>query len=132
MRNKLLLSAGLMTSLCTMTVFAEPPVQPGDTLESLSQVKVMTTVNGQQGSLDDLVNSGKVQVMSNQTPPPAAPVNPAPPQDMQATAPTQADLPEQQPAAAPNQGAIDPNVPAQAMPTPMDSSSDQPMPMPAQ
>lgn len=32
------------------TAFAEPPVQAGEPLESLSKVKTTTTVNGQLGS----------------------------------------------------------------------------------
>lgn len=42
------------TMLCASAVFAEPPLQPGDTLESLSQVKVETTINGQPGSLEQM------------------------------------------------------------------------------
>ena len=41
-----LLGLSLITGLMSATAFAEPPIQPGDTLESLSKVKVMTTVNG--------------------------------------------------------------------------------------
>lgn len=44
------MSLGAVTSLA----FAEPPIQPGDTLESLSQVKIETTVNGQAGSLEQM------------------------------------------------------------------------------
>ena len=46
---------GLMT-LTTVTTFAfaEPQIQPGDTLESLSQVKIETFVNGQAGSLEQM------------------------------------------------------------------------------
>ncbi|OUY09075.1 hypothetical protein [Acinetobacter populi] len=42
------------TMICASAVFAEPPLQPGDTLESLSQVKVETTINGQPGSLEQM------------------------------------------------------------------------------
>ena len=52
----LALATGL---LATTAVFAEPPVQPGQTLESLSQAQVTTTVNGQPGSLQQLMQSGQ-------------------------------------------------------------------------
>lgn len=44
------MSLGAVTSFA----FAEPPIQPGDTLESLSRVKIETTVNGQAGSLEQM------------------------------------------------------------------------------
>ena len=53
-----IIGIGVITGLCSMAALAEPAVQPGDTLESLSKVKVTTTVNGQPGSISDLVNSG--------------------------------------------------------------------------
>lgn len=56
-----IIGIGVITGLCSMAALAEPAVQPGDTLESLSKVKVTTTVNGQPGSISDLVNSGQVQ-----------------------------------------------------------------------
>lgn len=59
-----LLGAGLITGLMSATAFAEPPIQPGDTLESLSKAKVVTTVNGQPGSLQDIVASGQVRIVS--------------------------------------------------------------------
>lgn len=45
-------------------VFAEPAVQPGQTLEQLSQTQVSTTVNGQPGSLKDLLQNGKYKLVS--------------------------------------------------------------------
>ena len=66
MYSKLLCAAVLASGTLTMAAFAETPVQAGETLESLSQVKVTTTVNGQPGSLAELVNSGKVQLISDQ------------------------------------------------------------------
>lgn len=59
-----IIGIGVITGLCSMAALAEPAVQPGDTLESLSKVKVTTTVNGQPGSISDLVNSGQVQQVS--------------------------------------------------------------------
>jgi len=41
-----IIGIGVITGLCSMAAMAEPAVQPGDTLESLSKVKVTTTVNG--------------------------------------------------------------------------------------
>ncbi|MGP4883795.1 hypothetical protein ACTXQV_72310, partial [Klebsiella pneumoniae] len=55
--------------------------------ESLSKVKVTTTVNGQPGSISDLVNSGQVQQVS------AAPTSAAP-----TGAPIPADVPPAPPA----------------------------------
>ncbi len=111
MRSKLLIAAGLMTGLSSMAVFAEPPVQAGETLESLSQAKITTTVNGQPGSLADLVNSGKVQLISAQSAPVQA--QPIQPQDVQAVTPHQGEIADPAASATP---AIDPNAPAQAMP----------------
>ena len=42
-----LLGLSVVTALMATTAFAEPQVQPGDSLENLSKVKVSTTVNGQ-------------------------------------------------------------------------------------
>lgn len=77
-----IIGIGVITGLCSMAALAEPAVQPGDTLESLSKVKVTTTVNGQPGSISDLVNSGQVQQVS------AAPTSAAP-----TGAPIPADVP---------------------------------------
>lgn len=62
-----LLALSLMTGLSVASVaaFAEPPVQAGETLESLSKAKVTTTVNGQPGSLNDLVSSGQVKLLGD-------------------------------------------------------------------
>ena len=64
-----LLALSLMTGLSftSIAAFAEPPVQAGETLESLSKVKVTTTVNGQPGSLNDLVSSGQVKIVGDAT-----------------------------------------------------------------
>ncbi|EOE6494373.1 hypothetical protein ACKPLG_001865 [Acinetobacter baumannii] len=93
-----IIGIGVITGLCSMAALAEPAVQPGDTLESLSKVKVTTTVNGQPGSISDLVNSGQVQQVS------AAPTNAAPPAPNQA-APAPQDPNTPPPAANPNQSA---------------------------
>lgn len=66
MYAKLLCAAVIASGTLSMAAFAEAPVQAGETLESLSQVKVTTTINGQPGSLAELVNSGKVQLISDQ------------------------------------------------------------------
>ena len=70
-----LLGLSLVTGMMSATAFAEPAIQPGDTLESLSKVKVNTTVNGQAGSIEDLVASGQIRIVeANQV---AAEPNPA-------------------------------------------------------
>lgn len=43
MLNKTMLSA-IALCLCSGSVFAEPALQPGETLESLSKVRISTTV----------------------------------------------------------------------------------------
>ena len=48
------LGLGLFTSVISVAAFAEPPVQPGETLESLSKAKISTKVNGQEASLESL------------------------------------------------------------------------------
>lgn len=111
-----LLGLSLITGLMSATAFAEPPIQPGDTLESLSKVKVMTTVNGQAGSIQDLVASGQIrivdanQVASASTQNTSESVSPA--STMQA--PMQQATPEQQ----------DVNSTAQMIEPPLDQSSD--------
>ncbi|TSH71231.1 hypothetical protein E2K73_11440, partial [Acinetobacter sp. RF15A] len=71
MNSKLtqILGVGLFTSVLSAAAFAEPPVQPGETLESLAKAKISTTVNGQQGSLESLVNSGQVRLVNQPAPP---------------------------------------------------------------
>ena len=111
-----LLGLSLITGLMSATAFAEPPIQPGDTLESLSKVKVMTTVNGQAGSIQDLVASGQIrivdasQVASTSTQNASEAVSPA--SIMQA--PMQQATPEQQ----------DVNSTAQMIEPQLDQSSD--------
>lgn len=102
-----IIGIGVITGLCSMAALAEPAVQPGDTLESLSKVKVTTTVNGQPGSISDLVNSGQVQQVS------AAPTN---------AAPTGAPIPADVPPAPPAGGEMAP-APDQASPAPQDPNA---------
>ncbi|WP_111894926.1 hypothetical protein [Acinetobacter sp. MB5] len=92
MRN-IFIGVGLFMGMLTTTaVFAEPAVQPGETLESLSQVKVSTTVNGQPGSLADLMSSGKYTPVAAPQPtqPMADSSAPAATPNMTAPAPTPA------------------------------------------
>ncbi|MFX4308843.1 hypothetical protein F8N28_07985 [Acinetobacter soli] len=138
MKAQLLCSVALITGTLSMTAFAEAPVQAGETLESLSQVKVSTTVNGQPGSIADLVNSGKVQVIAGAQPSvPAMQPAPAPEMAGGAEAPMQAPanaaMPAPEAAAMPApeataqpSGAAAPQAPhANAMP-------EQPAPMQAE
>ena len=73
MHSKILASLGLIGTVISASAFAEPPIQPGDTLESLSQAKVTTTVNGQPGSIQELVSSGQIKLLD----PNAAAISPA-------------------------------------------------------
>ncbi|WP_288415260.1 hypothetical protein [uncultured Acinetobacter sp.] len=138
MKAQLLCSVALITGTLSMTAFAEAPVQAGETLESLSQVKVSTTVNGQPGSIADLVNSGKVQVIAGAQPSAPA-MQPAPAPEMAGgaeapmQAPANAAMPAPEAAAMPApevtaqpSGAAAPQAPhANAMP-------EQPAPMQAE
>lgn len=138
MKAQLLCSVALITGTLSMTAFAEAPVQAGETLESLSQVKVSTTVNGQPGSIADLVNSGKVQVLAGAQPSAPA-MQPAPAPEMAGgaeapmQAPANAAMPAPEAAAMPApeataqpSGAAAPQAPhANAMP-------EQPAPMQAE
>lgn len=156
MPSKILASIGLIGTVMSVSAFAEPAVQPGDTLESLSKAKVMTTVNGQPGSLQDLVSSGQIKLMN---PAMESQGMPGSPNNMNATdasmnqnplAP-QANLSNQQVASAQNSSAPQmnssaeapvngmnsqtlpsPNMPAQPMPDSMTQQPEQTMPeMPA-
>ena len=73
-----LFGLSLITGLMSATAFAEPAIQAGDSLESLSKVKVSTTVNGQAGSIQDLVASGQIRILDA---------------SQALTAPTQAEIP---------------------------------------
>ena len=73
MHSKILASLGLIGTVISASAFAEPPIQLGDTLESLSQAKVTTTVNGQLGSIQELVSSGQIKLLD----PNAAAISPA-------------------------------------------------------
>lgn len=52
----------LLGSLLSPAVFAEPPIQTGDTLESLSQAKIEIRVNDQPTSLQELLDSGQIRL----------------------------------------------------------------------
>lgn len=54
------LMLGLIGSLFSLGVCAEPPVQPGDTLESLSKVKITTSTREQASLPSDSSNQGKI------------------------------------------------------------------------
>ncbi|MEB3767314.1 hypothetical protein [Acinetobacter sp. MD2] len=67
MRNLSLVIGLSLGVLSATTAFAEPAVQPGTTLESLSQATISTTVNGQPGSLKELLQSGKFLPVTPET-----------------------------------------------------------------
>ena len=46
--------SAIVAAMFATSAFAEPPIQPGDTLESLSKATVQTTINGQPGSLEQM------------------------------------------------------------------------------
>lgn len=59
------LFACALVSSISISAFAEPPIQAGDTLESLSKVKISTTINGQTGSLQELIANGQIRIVSS-------------------------------------------------------------------
>lgn len=59
------LFACALVSSISISVFAEPPIQAGDTLESLSKVKISTTINGQAGSLQELIANGQIRIVTS-------------------------------------------------------------------
>lgn len=77
MHSKILMSIGLIGTVVSASAFAEPPIQPGNTLESLSQAKITTTVNGQPGSIQELLNSGQIKLLEPNVANVPAPVNQA-------------------------------------------------------
>ena len=58
-----LFACALVGSSISISVFAEPPIHAGDTLESLSKVKISTTINGQAGSLQELIANGQIRIV---------------------------------------------------------------------
>ena len=46
--------SAIVAAMFATSAFAEPPIQPGDTLESLSKATVQTTINGQLGSFEQM------------------------------------------------------------------------------
>lgn len=99
-----LFNLALLTGLglASVSALAEPAVQAGETLESLSKVKINTTVNGQPGSLNELVSSGQVKLLGD--------VNTA----TASTVPTTTNAAGNDASATPSQDTIDPNQPALA------------------
>ena len=59
------LCACALVSSISISAFAEPPIQAGDTLESLSKVKISTTINGQAGSLQELIANGQIRIVTS-------------------------------------------------------------------
>ncbi|GJC31525.1 hypothetical protein KAM398_15820 [Acinetobacter sp. KAM398] len=59
------LCACALVSSISISAFAEPPIQAGDTLESLSKVKISTTINGQTGSLQELIANDQIRIVSS-------------------------------------------------------------------
>ena len=93
------LALGFISTVMSAAAMAEPPIQPGDTLESLSQVKVSTTVNGQPGSIEELAANGQIRVVQVQAPAAGSETVSADPNAIAAEQPN-ADLTAQQQAGA--------------------------------
>lgn len=88
------LASGLLLGFSSVNAFAEPAVQAGETLESLSQAKVSTTINGQPGSIQDLIQSGQVRLLNTENNPTASNMSTTPNsiEDASAATPNQ-DIP---------------------------------------
>ncbi|SPL70232.1 hypothetical protein [Acinetobacter stercoris] len=106
MKKSKLLGATLIAGLSFTTVaaFAEPAVPAGATLESLSQATITTTVNGQPGTLKEVLENNKLTVISdsNQTNAPAAPQDTQAPTAEQPASAPEAQAPNDAPNAAPS------------------------------
>lgn len=89
-----------VVTFASMTAFAEPAVQPGETLESLSKAKLITTVNGQPGTIQQVLTDKNLQVVQDS----AAPTQAAP--TSQETDPA-ASTPAETPTQPSPQGAVD-------------------------
>jgi len=63
----------ILALLCTVVahVYAEPSAQSGDSIDSLAGVKIMTTVNGQPGSLAERMATKATQASVSTTQQPA-------------------------------------------------------------
>lgn len=57
----------ILALLCTVAahVYAEPAAQSGDSIDSLAGVKIMTTVNGQSGSLAERMATNATQASAS-------------------------------------------------------------------
>lgn len=114
-------------SLFNLATYAEPPLQAGDTIESLSKVHIQTSINGQSGSIQDLVDSGQIQLINTsntEQPTLSAALNPIhPPQD-QSTRPSDGAK-TSNPAVTPNSTYPRPAEPGDIIPLPS-SQSGQP------
>ncbi len=55
------MTLALLLAALTAHVYAEPTAQSGDSVDSLAGVKIMTTVNGQPGSLAERMAGNKTQ-----------------------------------------------------------------------
>lgn len=62
------IALAVILGFTSFATFAEPAVQPGETLESLAKVRVNTTVNGQPGSIKQLVAAGQIKVAAEDLP----------------------------------------------------------------
>ena len=74
-----ILSLGLFTSVMSVGHLPNPPFNRVKHLKA-SKAKISTKVNGQEGSLESLVNSGQIRLVDPRTvaPQPAMPNTPAP------------------------------------------------------
>lgn len=106
-----ILGLGLIAGIISVTAFAEPSIQPSETLESLSKAKISTTVNGQPGSIQELVASGKIKILDSSTPKnEEAPASEVATPDAVADKNSLSDMPMQED--VPTSKAVTPEIPA--------------------
>ena len=134
MSSNNLISATVLASglLLSVNALAEPAVQAGESLESLSQAKISTTINGQPGSIQALVQSGQVRLINIDNSPTAAsmstPANNSM-QDAPVAEPNQASAPAPQLSSSASQpiNGMEAETPNNSLPESEQNLGDQPM-----
>lgn len=130
------LASGLLLGFSSVSAFAEPAVEAGETLESLSQAKISTTINGQPGSIQDLIQSGQVRLVNTDNNPTASSMSAAPNsaiEDASAAVPNQATPPALQLSSSASQPINSPDTDVTPnLPQSEQNLEAQPMPAPSE
>ena len=123
------LASGLLLGFSSVSAFAEPTVQAGETLESLSQAKVSTSINGQPGSIQELIQSGQVRLVNTENHPTASSMSAAPNsiEDASAVVPNQAIPPAPQLSSSASQPINSPDTEITSLPESEQNLEAQPI-----